>query len=113
MKIKFALLPIMSVIFIMLFMSCATVGQHLPMSSGDEVIGTIQTTFIARDTWFSKNNERMNTQAYIKLLEAAVIKYSGDIDIRDIVWVTGRAVSPGNSEVSAIAKVIRVNTDEK
>ena len=96
---------------VILFISCATVGQHLPMSEGEEVIGTIQTTFVARDSWLTKN-ENLNTQAYIKLLEAAVIKFPGNIDIRDIVWVTGRAVSPGNTEVSATAKVIKAGLYE-
>jgi hypothetical protein len=112
MKIKFVVTPLMAAIFVMLFISCASVGQHLPITPGDEVIGTVQTTFVARDSWFSKNNERMNTQAYIKLLEAAVLKFSGKIDIRDIVWVTGRTMGPGNTEVSATAKVIRVNSNE-
>jgi hypothetical protein len=113
MKIKFVILHIMALLFALLFIACASVGQHLPITSGEEIIGTIQTTFVARDSWFSKNNERMNTQAYIKLLEAAVIKFSGDIDIRDIVWVTGRTMGSGNIEVSATAKVIRSNSNEK
>jgi hypothetical protein len=57
-------------------------------------------------------NETINTQAYIKLLEVAVQKYSGDIDIRDIVWATGRKIGPRDTEVAAMAKVIRVNNDE-
>ena len=103
--------PALVVLVVMLFASCATVGQHLPLSSGEEVIGTIQTIFVARDSWLSKN-KTINIQAYIKLLEAAVLKYSGDIDIRDIVWVTGRTLGSGKTEVSAMAKVIKVNSNE-
>jgi hypothetical protein len=95
----------------MFFISCSTVGQHLPISPDEIVIGTIQTTFIARDSWFVKN-ETMNAQAYIKLLEAAAQKYPENIDIRDIVWVTGRTVGPRDTEVSATAKVIRVDPNE-
>ena len=112
MKNKYLLIPFMVMIFTIVFISCASVGQHMPISSGETVIGTIQTTFVAHDSWLIKN-DRFNTQAYIKLLEAAVLKYSGVIDIRDIVWVTGRTMGPGNTEVSAMAKVIMVKSDEE
>ena len=111
MKTKNILLFVITGLLIFMLISCASVGNHLPISSDEEVIGTIQTRFVARDTWLKKN-EIINTQAYIKLLEAAVLKFSGDIDIRDIVWVTGRTMGPGNTEVSATAKVIRVNSYE-
>ena len=111
MKGKSKILPILAGIFIMLFISCTTVGHQLPISPDEGVIGTVQVIFTARDSWFSKK-ENIKTQAYIKLLEAAVLKFWGNIDIRDIVWVTGRVVSPGNTEVSATAKVIEVNTNE-
>jgi hypothetical protein len=86
-------------------------GQYLSLSSNEQVIGTIQTSFIARDFWIIKN-KTMNSQAYIKLLEAAAQKYMGKIDIRDIVWVTGRKIGQLDTEVSAIAKVIRIDSDE-
>jgi hypothetical protein len=98
-------------IIIALSVSCSTIGQYMPMSSDEIAIGTIQTTFVARDTWLS-NKDNMNTQAYVKLLEAAAQKYSGEIDIREIMWVTGRKISPLETEISATAKVIRVDTDE-
>lgn len=110
MKIKFMIS--LSISLVLLFLaSCASTGQLMPMASDENVIGTIQTTFTARDTWLVKNKS-INTQAYIKLLEAAVQKYPGNIDIRDIVWVTGRTMGPGNTEVSATAKVIGVNNNE-
>ena len=112
MKIQYKLLPLTIITIMALQASCASVGEHMPMASDENVIGTIQTTFTARDTWLIKN-KAIDTQAYIKLLEAAVIKYPGNIDIRDIVWVTGRTMGSGNTEVSATAKVIRVNDDEK
>jgi hypothetical protein len=111
MKVRNKLLSFVSGIAVMLFISCSSIGQHLPLSSNDIVIGTIQTTFVARDTWLSKN-ESINAQVYIKLLEAAAQKYPGTIDIREIVWVTGRTVGPRDTEVSATAKVIRIDPDE-
>jgi hypothetical protein len=111
MKIKHGILLVTAFIVLLSFISCSTVGQYLPLSSNENVIGTIQTSFIARDSWITKN-ESMNSQAYIKLLEAAVQKYPGKIDIRDIVWVTGRKIGQLDTEVSAMAKVIRVDSDE-
>jgi hypothetical protein len=92
--------------------SCATVGQYMPISSGETAIGTIQTSFIARDSWFSKN-ETINMQAYIKLLEAAVKKYPGNIDVRDVVWVTGRTIDGINVEVAATGVVISLGKNER
>jgi hypothetical protein len=54
----------------------------------------------------NKNIDMVNKQAYIKLLEAAGKKYSGNIDIRDIVWDTGKSAE--YTEVSASGKVIQV-----
>jgi hypothetical protein len=92
--------------------SCASIGRHLPLSSGETVIGTIQTSFIARDTWFSKD-KIINTQAYIKLLEAAVKKYPGSIDVRNIVWVTGRMIDTLNVEIAATGMVISLDPGER
>lgn len=98
------------VILAALFGSCATVGQFQPVSEGDQIIGTVQTTFTARDSWLKKN-ETINMHAYIKLLEAAVKRYPGEIDIRDILWATGRYPGGINIEVSATGKVIRIETN--
>jgi hypothetical protein len=92
--------------------SCATVGQYMPVSPGETIIGTIQTSFVARDSWFSKN-ETINMQAYIKLLEAAVKKYPGNIDVRDIVWVTGRTIDNINVEVAATGMGISLDRNER
>jgi hypothetical protein len=92
--------------------SCASVGRHLPLSSGETVIGTVQTSFIARETWFSKDKV-INTQAYIKLLEAAVKKYPGSIDVRNIVWVSGRMIDNLNIEIAATGMVIVLDQSEK
>jgi hypothetical protein len=112
MKIKLksavAFIGILSV----LITSCATVGQYMPASPGETVIGTIQTTFVARDSWFSKN-EAINMQAYIKLLEAAVKKYPGNIDVRDIVWATGKTIDNINVEVAATGMVISLDRNER
>jgi hypothetical protein len=83
----------------------------MPISPDEIVIGTIQTSFVARDSWLTKN-ETISAQIYIKLLEAAAQKYPGEIDIRDIEWVTGRKIGPRDTEISATAKVIRIESDE-
>jgi hypothetical protein len=87
--------------------SCASIGQFMPSLATDAVIGNIQATFVARDSWFTRN--AINTQAYIKLLEEAGKKFSGNIDIRDIIWTTGRVVDWHNKEISATGKVIQIN----
>ena len=110
MKIKFVLKFCIAGI-IMILSSCSTVGHHLPIAQDEIVIGTVQTTFIARNTWIS-NKKSINVHIYLKLLEAAVLKFSGEIDIKDIVWVTGRTVNPLDTEISATAKVIRTDNDD-
>jgi hypothetical protein len=103
---------IFTIILAMLLGSCATVGQFKPASEGERVIGTVQTTFSAHDSWLKKN-ETINMQAYIKLLEAATQRYPDEIDVRDIIWATGRYLGGVNVEVSAAGKVISVKTDER
>ena len=95
--------------------SCSTTGEYMPLSNNEIVIGTVQTTLVVRSTFFSMKRERdaINTEAYIKLLEAAGRKYAGNIDIREIVWVTGRspARDPASTEIFVTGKVIRVGAD--
>jgi Skp family chaperone for outer membrane proteins len=101
------------VLILSLFLSsCATVGQFKPGSTEDNIIGTVQTTFAARNAWLKKN-ETINMQAYIKLLEAAAQKYPGEIDVRDIVWVTGKYLGGVNVEVSATGKVVAIVINER
>jgi hypothetical protein len=107
-KVTFIFIGMLSV----LIGSCATVGQYMPSTPGETVIGTIQTSFVARDLWFSKD-KIINMQAYIKLLEAAVKKYPGNIDVRDIVWVTGRTIDGINVEVAATGMVISLDQNER
>jgi hypothetical protein len=95
-----------------LAVSCASTGNFMPLSSGETVIGTVQATFVARNTL--NGRDAINTQAYIKLLEAAQQQYSSSvegnsaIDIRDIVWVSGREVDNMNKEYAVTGKVIQV-----
>jgi hypothetical protein len=49
--------------------SCASTGNFMPLSPNETVIGTVQATFVARNTL--NGRDALNTQAYIKLLEAA------------------------------------------
>ena len=99
-------------LIIMLLFSCSTTVDYLPISPDDVLIGSVQISFITRDTWLLKS-KTINTQVYNKLLEAAMQKYTDDIDIRDIWWVTGRKINSRDIEVSATAKVIRAGSDDK
>jgi hypothetical protein len=93
--------------------SCASTGNFMPLAQGETVIGTVQATFVARNTL--NGRDALNTQAYIKLLEAAQRQYSRNdqggvpVDIRDIVWVSGRDVDNMNKEYAIIGKVIQVD----
>jgi hypothetical protein len=91
--------------------SCASTGQYMPLTQGETVIGTVQSTFTVQSSFFSLKSvkDAVNTQAYIHLMEAAGQKYSGSIDIRDIVWVTGKSVDNQNTEISATGKVVQTN----
>jgi hypothetical protein len=96
-----------------LLASCASTGNFMPLASNETVIGTVQATFVARNTLNGK--DALNTQAYIKLLEAAQQRYTRNdqggvpVDIRDIVWVSGREVDSQNKEYAVTGKVIRVD----
>jgi hypothetical protein len=93
--------------------SCASTGNFMPLAPNETVIGTIQATLVARNTL--NGRDAINTQAYIKLLEAAQQQYSRNdqggvpVDIRDIVWVSGREVDNMNTEYAVTGKVIRVD----
>jgi len=103
---------ILTVLIITVFAaSCVSTGEYMSLNDGETVIGTVQASFSYRTSFFSmkKVQNAVNTQAYIQLLEAAEKKYPGSIDIRDIMWVTGRSVDPQNTEISATGKVIRIN----
>ena len=89
--------------------SCASTGSFMPLSQGETVIGTVQTSFAARNALNSR--DAINTHAYIKLLEAAQGRYAAGgahIDIRDIVWVSGKDLEQVNKEYSATGKVVRL-----
>ncbi|GHV62960.1 hypothetical protein AGMMS49587_11410 [Spirochaetia bacterium] len=94
------------VMVIGLMVSCASIGQFMPSLATDAVIGNVQVVFVTRDSWFTRN--AINTQAYIKLLEEAGKKFPGNIDIRDIIWTTGRVVDWRNKEIAATGKVIQI-----
>jgi len=102
-------------LLITLAASCSTTGGYLPLSDNDIVIGTVQETLLVKSTFFFMKSVQnaINTQAYIKLLEAAEKKYTGNIDIRGIEWVTGR--NPDNdptlTEVFVTGKVIRLGSE--
>jgi hypothetical protein len=84
-------------------------GKIVQLSEEEATSGVVLTSFVARawDSLFNKKN--IETQAYIKLLEAAQQKYPGAVDITDIVWVISRSVDPQNSEIVASGKVIQAD----
>jgi hypothetical protein len=88
--------------------SCASTGNFMPISQGETVLGTVQAGFTARNTL--NGRDAINTQAYIKLLEAAQGRYDREtaIDIRDIVWVSGQAVDDQNTAYTATGKVVKI-----
>jgi hypothetical protein len=107
-------LPLMfAVMAIGIMVSCASTGNFMPLGPNETVIGTVQTTFVARNTL--NGRDALNTQAYIKLLEAAQWRYSRNdqndvlVDIRDIVWVSGMDVDNQNKEYAVTGKVIQVD----
>ena len=107
---KLALILAASLIMGMV-VSCASSGHYMPLSREEAVIGNAQATFVVRSSLFSMKSvkDAINTEAYIKLMEAAGQKYPGIIDIRDIEWVTGRTVDVQNTEIVATGKVVQVN----
>jgi hypothetical protein len=96
--------------------ACSTTGEYMPLKDGEVVIGTVQETLIVRSTFFSlkKVQNGINTEAYIKLLEAAERKYpNSNIDIRDIVWVTGEKTDDNlSTKIFVTGKVIKVGSEE-
>ena len=110
MKTKFVLAALLLTAFAA---SCSTTGGYMPLKDGETVIGTVQENLAVRSTFFFMKSvkDAINTEAYIKLLEAAGRKYTGNIDIRDIVWVTGRNADndPTLTEVFVTGKVIKVD----
>jgi hypothetical protein len=106
-KLAFVL---MAFLIVGLAASCASTGQYMPLSSGENVIGTIQSTFVVGSSLFflKSAKDAVNMEAYIHLMEVANQRYSGNFDIRDIVWVTGKSVDNTNTEISATGKVVQV-----
>jgi hypothetical protein len=77
----------------------------------ETVLGTVQVHFTVRDAWFQKKDV-MNMHVYIRLLEKAAREFPEAVDVRDIVWVTGRAAGPRDTEISAAGKVVRSDPHE-
>ena len=98
-------------LLIAIAVSCASTGDYMPIAEGETVIGTVQTTFLVQSSLFSikKVRDTMNKQAYVGLMEVAGQKYSGSIDLRDIVWVTGNTINNTKTEIFATAKVVRID----
>jgi hypothetical protein len=97
-----------AILLVTMTVSCASTGNFMPLAQGETVLGTVQVSFMARNTL--NGRDALNTQAYIKLLEAAQGKHGRDtpIDIRDIVWVSGKEVDTQNKEYVATGKVVQI-----
>ena len=112
MKITWKTVNILAVLIIIAFLvSCASTGEFMPIEEDETVIGTAQTTFLVQSSFFFIKRVRntINKQAYVGLMEVAGQKYSGSIDLRDIVWVTGNTVNNTKTEIFATAKVVRID----
>jgi hypothetical protein len=108
---KKLVLVLMASLIMGMVSSCASTGKYMALSNDETVIGHAEATFVVRSSllFLQSAKDAVNTQAYIHLMEEAGKKYSGSIDIRDIVWVTGRSVDNENTEVSATGKVVQIN----
>ena len=107
---KKVMIALIAMLIIGMAASCASTGQYMSLSKDETVIGTAQATFAVRSTVFMSKSgkDSVNTHAYIHLMDEAGKKFPGGVDIRDIVWVTGKSVDNENTEVSATGKVIQV-----
>jgi hypothetical protein len=99
---------VVSLLLTSVTVSCASTGNFMPIAQEETVIGTVQASFTARNTL--NGRDAINTQAYIALLAAAQGKYGQNtaIDIRDIVWVSGKETDKQNTEYSATGKVVQI-----
>ena len=109
--IRKAAIVFLALLLVTLLFSCASTGEYMSIVEGEVVIGTVQTTFLVQSSFFfiKKVKEKVNKQAYVGLMEVAGQKYSGKIDLRDIVWVTGNTVNNTKTEIFATAKVIQAD----
>ncbi|MCL2441089.1 MAG: CsgG/HfaB family protein [Treponema sp.] len=85
-------------------------GNRRPLRAGEQVIGTVQTTFQAFNTNTRSLRESATEAAYIALVAAANREHQGAVDVRDITWVQGRSVQGmGMFEFSANGRVISLS----
>jgi hypothetical protein len=82
------------------------------VSAEELVIGTAQTSFVVGGWDATFNKKAVATQAYSRLLDVAQEKYSGTIDVRDIVWASGKSVDNQNREITATGKIVQLSTEE-
>jgi vesicle coat complex subunit len=106
---KKLVLVLLAFLIVGLAASCNSTGQYVALTNEETVIGTVQSTFVVHSSLFFMKSAKdaVNMESYIHLMEVANQKYSGNFDIRDIVWVTGRSVDNQNTEISATGKVVR------
>lgn len=108
---------IVSVIFLGLFISCASNETYRPMTSEEQsdftIVESIQTTFTTIGGGFAygssfRADEATKQQAYIWLKEEAAKKYQGNFDIKNIivVYISGNY----NLEWRAVGDVVIPNS---
>jgi hypothetical protein len=88
-------------------------GKIVQLSEEQATSGVVLTSFVARawDSLFNKKN--IETQAYIKLLEAAQQKYPGTVDVYDIVWEKSSNAGGENTKIFATGKTTNVSAEPK
>jgi hypothetical protein len=81
-------------------------GEYRPQElKNREVLGTVQTSFVMQRV----TRKAINIQAYIHLVETASQQYEGAIDVVAITWVIGRQMPEGNTEYTALGKVVKTD----
>ena len=113
MKTRKKIALVIAALLLTLFaITCESTGQYMPSTGNETIIGTVQANFTVQGSMFTLKSTRdaVDTQSYIKLMEVAGLKYSGNIDIRDIVWVTGdKTPDYLSTMIFATGKVIKVD----
>ena len=108
-KLVLVLMAAMIVVFAASCMSTSK-SQYMPLSNSETVIGSVQATFAVHSSLFflQSTQDAVNKDSYIHLMQEAGRRYPGNIDIRDIEWVTGQSLDNQNVEISANGKVVRM-----
>jgi hypothetical protein len=101
-----------------IFLACLAAALIAGIVPAQEpVIGTVQTSFVAGGWDATFNKSAIATQAYSRLLDAARQKYEGTkyhgmVDVRDVVWASGKLVDGQKREITATGKIVQLSAEE-